>query len=399
MAIKILFITLEPPDVFSGGGLVVRQSILSLSGICDIDYLGPEISDQALRSKINKVIELEYDPGYARMANMFFRGITTGYYRSWLNNLVDINWDSYDLVYLEYSRHDFIARHVKKNARKLIVRVHNVEKDYYSTPTMDKKSFQNSFHSLIKRFLIAKQESSCLVHADCIICLTESDKARLIVLYAPELRNSRLEVIPVSIEQHCDCFKPSIELIERIETNPYLLITGSLWFGPNACGSAWFIKNVWHRLLADNHQISLKYKLIIAGSKPGKEIKSLVSYYKNIELIESPIDMKPYFENASIYLAPIFHGAGMKVKVAEALSFGLPVIGTSHAFNGYMINHRLDGYRADEADQFIASLEHYTSLSIEAKRNFREKACKIYRNQHSIETSTERLRQIISSLK
>lgn len=376
---------------------MVRQSILSLSGIFEIDYLGPKISDEASKLKINNVLELEYDTGCTGIARMLFRGITTGYYKSWLSKSVNINWDSYALVYLEYSRHGFIAGLVKKNSKTMVVRVHNVEKDYLTQKT-GRWSFQNSLRLLIKRYFITKQESLCLALADCAICLTDSDKERLNELYSTNLRDSRLEVIPVSIEQPSDFSNPTLEFIETIENKPYLLITGSLWFGPNASGSAWFIENVWHRLEADHHQISAKYKLVIAGSKPGKEIKSLVSRYKNIELIDTPRDMKPYFENASIYLAPIFSGTGMKVKVAEALSFGLPIVGTNHAFKGYRITNRVDGYRANDASEFIGSLEHYAGLPVEAKKNIRIKAYKNFYDHHSIETSTKCFHHLFSSI-
>ena len=45
--------------------------------------------------------------------------------------------------------------------------------------------------------------------------------------------------------------------------------------------------------------------------------------------------MAPYFQNAEFYVAPVFSGAGMKVKVAEALSYGLTVVGSHHALVGY----------------------------------------------------------------
>lgn len=57
--------------------------------------------------------------------------------------------------------------------------------------------------------------------------------------------------------------------------------------------------------------------------------------------------MDPYFNNAELYIAPIFDGAGMKVKVAEALSYALPVVGTSHAFEGYAIQNGSNSYIVD----------------------------------------------------
>ena len=184
-------------------------------------------------------------------------------------------------------------------------------------------------------------------------------------------------------------------IIDAAQKNPYLLITGSLWFGPNADGAAWFIKNVWHKLVGDEHYISKVYKMVIAGSKPGKEILSLKSCHKSIELVDSPRDMKPYFERALIYLAPIFSGAGMKVKVAEALSYGLPVIGTSHALTGYKITDRKNGYRADDAAAFINAMEHYTRLTVEDKQIMRGKSRQLFQDDHSIEISKKLFRRLI----
>jgi len=374
---------------------VVRQSLLSLADIAEIDYLGPDICDEALKHIVKMVYPLEHDKSCAGIAKSLFKGITTGYYRSWLVKSANLNWDAYDLVYLEYSRYGFIARQAKKKNKKLVVRVHNVEKDYYLNRIIEKKSFQNSLRSLIKRYLISRQERCCLISADCIICLTESDRKRLIEQYSADLNQKRLEVIPVALEQTCFSPSPSIGHIEVVANTPYLLITGSLWFGPNAEGAAWFIKQVWHKLLAGNHRISREYKLVIAGSKPGKGIRSLASCYKNIVIVDSPRDIKPYFEKASIYLAPIFSGAGMKVKVAEALSYGLPVIGTSHALTGYRITDLENGYRADDVAAFINALEHYTRLTVEDKQIMRGKSRQLFEDDHSMEISKKHFRRLI----
>ena len=54
-------------------------------------------------------------------------------------------------------------------------------------------------------------------------------------------------------------------------------------------------------------------------------------------------------------MAPVLHGAGIKVKVAEALSFGLPIIGTSHAWIGYE-NIKEGKTVADLSEDFLEAL-------------------------------------------
>ena len=73
--------------------------------------------------------------------------------------------------------------------------------------------------------------------------------------------------------------------------------------------------------------------MVVAGKRPTAELKRMIANAERCTLVDSPEDMAPYFRGASLYLAPIFSGAGMKVKVAEALSYGLQVVGTFIGYN------------------------------------------------------------------
>jgi glycosyltransferase involved in cell wall biosynthesis len=299
---------------------------------------------------------------------------------------------------MEYSRSGFIARQAGKKLRKLVIRVHNVEKDYYDNRIIMKRSISNYLRLLFKRKLTTRQERICLSCADCLICLTAEDAKRLKELYTAETAGKKVAVIPVALEHPQELKINQPLFFDGERQNLYLLITGSLWFGPNAEGAIWFIKKVLSRLITENYWVSNNFKLIVAGSRPDREIKALAIGQKHIELVDSPKAMKPYFEKALIYLAPIFSGAGMKVKVAEALSYGLPVIGTSHALTGYKITDRESGYRADCADDFIIALEHYAGLSVEGKNLMKKKAYQLFIDEHSIEISKKSFQKIIRDL-
>lgn len=55
---------------------------------------------------------------------------------------------------------------------------------------------------------------------------------------------------------------------------------------------------------------------------------------ENIDLIGYVEDIEPLFKNALLSIAPLRYGAGLKGKVATSLSYGIPVIGTTIAFEG-----------------------------------------------------------------
>jgi|GEM_PF-4901214 hypothetical protein len=55
---KVLEITFIPPSLSSGGGLGIYQSIKSLAGNGDVDYIGPEFEDGLFSGALHKVKKL-----------------------------------------------------------------------------------------------------------------------------------------------------------------------------------------------------------------------------------------------------------------------------------------------------------------------------------------------------
>ena len=171
-----------------------------------------------------------------------------------------------------------------------------------------------------------------------------------------------------------------------------MIITGSLWYGPNYDGIKWFLDEVFPKI---NKDISL----IIAGGSPNDELKSRVQNNQGrIMLIDSPKDMDAYFRKASLSVAPVFDGAGMKVKVAEALSYGLPVVGTSHAFTGYDISPGLNSFVADTADGFAEAINGYFEGTVMDIMVTRSHASDLYRSKYSMESSVKAWNKVLNSM-
>ncbi len=63
-------------------------------------------------------------------------------------------------------------------------------------------------------------------------------------------------------------------------------------------------------------------------------------------------ELETFYDDVDLVIAPILMGSGLKMKVAEALSFGKPVIGTALGFEGFdpvAPAHRLDSAEAVKA--------------------------------------------------
>jgi O-antigen biosynthesis protein len=64
----------------------------------------------------------------------------------------------------------------------------------------------------------------------------------------------------------------------------------------------------------------------------------------------------PYLRAAWVSIAPLRFGAGMKGKVGEAMSFGLPVVTTSVGAEGFGLTPGEHALVADDPDEFAQAV-------------------------------------------
>jgi glycosyltransferase involved in cell wall biosynthesis len=67
-------------------------------------------------------------------------------------------------------------------------------------------------------------------------------------------------------------------------------------------------------------------------------------------------DVKPYLESAAVFVAPIRLGEGIKGKILEAFSCGLPVVATRRCLRGLELVPGRDVLAADRPAAFAAQV-------------------------------------------
>lgn len=369
---KILHITPEAPGNNSGGKLVVLQSILSLSKInAEIDYVGPYIDNEKIKKLYNKTYELKSTNNIIKVFLIILHKETNKSYYAWKK--LNINFDLYDYVYLEFTKQDYIFQDIDRKASKTkkIVRVHNIEAELAKTVMTYEPTVKNK---LIYK-LTERQERYIVTKADKLITLTQSDKEKISKKY--NVSTKKIHIIPVCIERKEKKIQNEIR-----DKQCNILITGSLWYGPNVDGINWFLDNVLEL-------ITIPYKIIIAGYKPNAILKKKCEK-KDIEIIDSPKDLSSIYTQSNLVVIPIFSGAGMKVKVADALAYGKPIVCTSFGLIGYekvIMDENI--YVADSKEDFAKCINEYWNLSDAEKNIMRSNAYKLFENNYSIENSKQ----------
>lgn len=376
---RVLQVTPEAPGMMSGGQRGVLQSLLSLKGsIGTVDYVGPVIKENWIKEKYNNVYELDASGSWIKMikALLFYRQINKRYY-AWKR--LNLDMSQYDLVYMDFSKLDYIHKDVRMKNSNIITatRVHNVEVDFSKA---DYKTSGGLKKYIVNR-LSYRQEQSISDESDILLFLTENDRCRFTDLYGCSV--DKCKIVPVCIPSQQTVFNKHKNRNEALT----ILLTGSLGFGFNVNGIIWFLDKVVPL-------IKCKYSIVIAGSNPIDKLKDKCNKNKNIKLIPSPKHIEPLFEECDMFAIPVFEGGGMKVKFGEAISYGKPIVSTSFGAIGYDVCSGKDCYISDSADGFARAINSFANLNDKEKDELSKRTLNLYKNKYSMESSINQYKDI-----
>jgi glycosyltransferase involved in cell wall biosynthesis len=110
----------------------------------------------------------------------------------------------------------------------------------------------------------------------------------------------------------------------------------------NIEGAEWFIVNVLPIL-----QKSIpEAKLLLLGKYLPKNFLDYSG--KNVECVGFVENISDYYNCASLFISPLFVGSGIRIKILESLSFGVPVVATSIGAEGIELSEKDGLFIRDE---------------------------------------------------
>lgn len=282
---------------------------------------------------------------------------------------MDFDFAGYDLIYIDFTKMDYAIKDIKKSGYNgtIIVRAHNVEADFFRVNFMSRKNVMTFL-----KYIVAKPRERYMVRAaDCIFAITEQDRERLTELYG--ISRDKIELCPVGINIPPQEKEFKTEISQKLRC----LITGTLSFGPNVDAIMWFIDKVYPNVkdIAD---------ITVAGYKPNGELNRKCGE-NGIRLVDTPETMRPLFEEAEMICAPIFDGGGMKVKIAEAMSYGLPIVTTKHGAIGYDLVDGENSFIADSPEKFTKAIRTYYAFEPDERKELLTREWKLYCEKYSVE--------------
>ncbi len=133
---------------------------------------------------------------------------------------------------------------------------------------------------------------------------------------------------------------------EKIERNPYELIIATTYnWVHNITGLQWFLDKVLPKVRKQIPETTLS----LIGKNPPQKFYE----YENlgVKVLGYIPKVQPHLNKAGIYIAPLFTGSGIRIKILEAMAMAMPVVATHVS---------AEGIKADESNGlFVSDKEDY----------------------------------------
>jgi glycosyltransferase involved in cell wall biosynthesis len=109
-----------------------------------------------------------------------------------------------------------------------------------------------------------------------------------------------------------------------------VVFVGAMYRPENDQAARWLVSDIWPRV----REAVPDSELLIVGSGPSAKLRELAGREKGVTTVGFVKDLAAVSREASVVVAPLVVGAGVKLKVIEALASGVPVVATSVGAEG-----------------------------------------------------------------
>lgn len=183
-------------------------------------------------------------------------------------------------------------------------------------------------------------ESTLSKQVDAFTACSENDKEILESLNSKKLRG---HVIPNGADTYKNRYQESKDYTQK-----KILFCGSLDYEPNYDGLLWFYHHIWPLI-----QISVPdARLIVVGRNADPAKYHLLLQDAKVHFVGAVEDVRPYYYDSLVSIAPLRMGSGTRLKILESMSLGTSVVSTNIGAEGLALQDTIHIQLADKPEVF-----------------------------------------------
>lgn len=131
-----------------------------------------------------------------------------------------------------------------------------------------------------------------------------------------------------------------------------ILFVGTMSYSPNEDAVAYFCEEILPSLIDEIKDIALVFKIV--GFSPSQRVLDLHNG-KTVIVTGGVESISEYYRDADIVVCPIRHGGGTRIKILEAMGYGLPIVSTVIGAEGIEVEHTKNIILCATTDEFKQS--------------------------------------------
>ena len=200
---------------------------------------------------------------------------------------------------------------------------------------------------------IAKREIASIYRCDLSLIISEAELD--ILQHTFKIDATLLHYLPFLIDKLAS---ETIAKLPKFQERAHFITIGNFLHPPNYDAVLYLKSTIWPLI---RKQLP-KAELYIYGAYGSQKVNQLQNSKQGFLVKGFTEDVNEVMQNASVCLAPLRFGAGLKGKLVDAMQNGLPCAMSTIAAEGMFGNFKLNGFIEDTP-------EHYANKSVELYTN------------------------------
>lgn len=288
-----------------------------------------------------------------------------------VNNIVDL--ESIDIVQCEMIENLGLVQRLSSKVKKLFV-----HHELYYVRTQLKSGVLENDSVLLS---LKKNEIDMLNLYDGIITLSQVDAQKL----------KACGVIRPIFPSFVSIDIPKVKC--HLKDNAKVLsFVGPEFHAQNYDGLMWFLETCFKTLLSNDKT----YRVQIIGKWSNKTKKSILQKFKHVQFLGFVEDLGKAL-NDTILIVPILYGSGIRIKILEACSLGVPFVSTTIGAEGIPVISGKNCFIADSPADFVASIIKLSDISIQS--DFSQSSLQMIQQYYSMKSLRNNRIAIYDSIK